>query len=284
MRYQSFLLFIATTMSILSAQAQFYDGKTQQETKLSSLMAEVIPGTIVLLGENHGLKAHRDQHMQVLEGLRAKGLAVSVGLEFLNYPDQGFVDQYRAGELTEDGFLATVGWKGIPFEFYRDQLNFPNIKVGEFSIALNVPRTITSKISTQGLDSLTPEERALLPTDFTLGRDTYKSRFAIAAGAHCPNLDRCFTAQSAWDDTMAWQAVQFIQAHPDQVLVIVVGEFHVQYGGGLGYRIHARNITIPIKSVSQIWADQMSDADLQTALQPSIEEGQRADYIWVSKP
>ncbi|MBC7742495.1 MAG: ChaN family lipoprotein [Bdellovibrionaceae bacterium] len=283
MRYQAILLFITTLATVLTLKAQIYEGNSLQETNLASLVESVIPATIVLLGESHGLQAHQNQHLEILKALKAKGLKVSVGLEFLNYPDQMFLDQYRSGELAETSFLEIVKWNSIPFDFYRDQINFPNILQGEFSLALNLPRTISSKISKQGLESLTDDERALLPPNFTLGRDSYKARFAAAAGAHCPSLERCFAAQSAWDDTMAYQAVKFIEAHPEQVLVIIVGEFHVQYGGGLAYRIHARNIMVPVRSVSQIWAEDLTDVDLQKELQPSIEEGPRADYVWVSK-
>ena len=83
---------------------------------------------------------------------------------------------------------------------------------------------------------------------------------------------------------MARQAVQFIEKHPEQVLVIIVGEFHAQFGGGLPWRIQQRNSQIPIRMLSQVWADGYTDQDIQDALRPSLVEGPRADFILVSKP
>lgn len=284
MRNKSILLLIISMLYSNFALSQLYDGKTQIQTSLGHLLSKARPGTILLLGENHGLSSHRDQHIQILNSLHAIGLKVSVGLEFINYTDQAFVDQYRGDRIDESQFLKSIGWSGFGFEFYKPQLNFPIIENGEKSLGLNLPRSITSKISKQGLVGLTAEDIALMPPDFHVGRDSYKARFMDAAGAHCKVPENCFAAQSAWDDTIAWQAVQFIQQNPEQVLVIIIGEFHVQYGGGTPDRILARWPSANIVSLSQIWAEGMSDAEVADALLPSAVEGPRADFIWVSKP
>ncbi len=284
MRKSGIVLFITTILCVFTLNAQIYRGDGVNQADLEAALAGVQPGTIVILGESHGVTAHRDQHIEILTQLRKQGLKVSVGLEFLNYPDQTFLDQFRYQEIDEATFLSIVGWKGLSFDFYRDQILFPNVMAGEFSLALNLPRSISSKLSKQGLESLTEDEWKIMPPNFSVGRDSYKERFAAAAGAHCPSLDRCFAAQSAWDDTMAWQAAQFIQRQPAQVLVIVVGEFHAQFGGGLADRIRARNSEIPILTFSQIWAEGLTDEEIQNELKPSVVEGPRADFIWLSKP
>ena len=66
--------------------------------------------------------------------------------------------------------------------------------------------------------------------------------------------------------------------------MIIVGEFHAQYGGGLPDRISKRFPESQVKILSQIWAEGMSDDEIQKALQPSQTEGPRGDFIWVSKP
>lgn len=121
-----------------------------------------------------------------------------------------------------------------------------------------------------------------MPPAFELGRASYKERFLNAAGAHCRVPDNCFAAQSAWDDTMAWQAVRFVEQYPDHVLVVIVGEFHVQYGGGTPDRIRARKPSADILTLSQIWAEGLSKEEIAAELMPSVTEGPRADFIWVS--
>lgn len=266
------------------AFSQLFDGTTQRQTGLENLISKIKPGTILFLGENHGLAKHRDQHVEILQGLRDAGLKVSVGLEFINYTDQSFVDLYRTGALAEKDFLKAIKWGGFSFEFYKPQLIFPNIEAGEKSLGLNLSRSITAKISKNGLGSLTEDDLKLMPPQFELGRDSYKARFLEAAGAHCRVPENCFAAQSAWDDTMAWQAVNFIEQNPDQVLVVIVGEFHVQYGGGTPYRVLTRKPNTSVVTLSQVWAEGMTEEEVEQALQPSRIEGPRADFIWVSKP
>ena len=278
------LLLIISVFCGSQGSAELYNGVTLAQVRLSDLAADVSPGTIVLLGENHGLKQHRDQHLEVLNILRKNSLKISVGLEFVNYTDQAVLNDYRQQKIDENEFLKAIGWAGVSFDFYRDQLNFPDPLLGEFSLGLNLPRAVVSHISRNGLESLTPDELALMPPQFTLGRDSYRRRFMEAAGVHCKNPENCFVAQCAWDDTMANTAVKFLEEHSDHVLVVVVGEFHVQYGGGLKHRILQRRPGTKVVSLSQIWAEDISDDDVRAAMQPSVEEGPRADFIWVSRP
>jgi uncharacterized iron-regulated protein len=284
LRFHGFLLGALLTCTSCSTWAQLYDGRTLQEAALTDMTSQVQPGSIVILGENHGMAAHRDQHLAVLQQLRAQGLKVSVGLEFINYTDQLSVDLYRSGELNDEQFLSAIKWTGFGFEFYKPQLIFPDVHNGEYSLGLNLSRTITSKISKSGLACLDEADLALLPPNFEVGRDSYKERFMAAAGAHCKVPENCFAAQSAWDDTMAWTAVNFMKAHPEQVLVIVVGEFHAQFGGGLKDRILKRWPEAQVKTLSQIWAEGLNAEEIQQELQPSTVEGPRGDFIWVSKP
>ena len=280
----SLLLLILTAIYTNTAFSQLYDGKNLTQTQLNSLIDQVQPGSILLLGENHGIASHRDQHVEVLNALRAKGLKVSVGMEFVNYTDQSLLNNYRLGTLSEADFLTSIKWSGFGFEFYRPQILFPQISRGETTLGLNIPRAVTSKISRQGIDSLTTDEKNLLPPNFELGRDSYRERFMQAAGSHCRVPQNCFIAQCAWDDTMAWKSVDFIKANPDQVLVVVVGEFHVQYGGGIKHRLLQREPATKVITLSQIWAEEMSEEEVQAALQASPVEAERADFIWVSRP
>ncbi len=282
--FSVFLFGVVLSCTPNLAWAQFYDGRTLLASDPTELTRGILPGTILILGENHGLQSHQDQHMAILKQLRAEGLKISVGLEFVNYTDQIFVEQYRTGELSVDQFLSVINWTGFSFEYYRTQFEFPLLNQGEVSLGLNLPRSISSKISKLGVDGLSETEKGLLPPNFEVGRDSYKNRFREVAGGHCANFENCFAAQSSWDDTMAWRATEFIKSHPDQVLVIIVGEFHVQYGGGLADRISKRLPGITVKTLSQIWAEGMTDEEIQVALQPSVLEGPRADFIWVSKP
>lgn len=282
------VLFGVLVMSFITVRAQeipILDGANpQNRISVQEVAKKIRPGQIIVMGENHGFKTSQQGQLELMEALRAEGLKVSSGLEFFYYPDQALVDDYRSGVLPEADFLQKIQWGQPSFDFYRGQALFPRYDQGERTLALNAPRSLTGKVSKGGLESLTPEEQKLLPPGFQQGRDSYKKRF-LAMMPHLPTPEageRYFAAQSIWDDTMAWRAAEFIQNHPEQVLVIVVGDFHAQYGGGLPDRITARTQQKPVV-FSYVNTEGLSPADLEQELNPNTEYGPRADFIWYAK-
>ena len=260
-----------------------YDGKGQPST-LEQELSQVRPGTIVVLGEMHGTQVQADQQLQVIDYIKNKGILASVGLEFFSYPQQADVDLWRQGSLPEAEFLKKIGWgMGFPFSAYKGQALRPELSKGEVTLALNAPKALTSQIAKVGISGLTPELAAFMPPGFALGNAGYFARFQEVMGNHLPSPEaaaRYFEAQSTWDDTMAWQATQFIQGHPDQVLVIVVGEFHVQYGGGLPDRLRARGAQVLTLSLVNLFG--LSAEEQKAAVEPDLTFGSRADFIWTS--
>jgi uncharacterized iron-regulated protein len=253
---------------------------------LTEALLQVRPGQVVVLGEEHGTMEQAEQQLQILKTLREQGHAVSLGMEFFAYPNQSEVDAWRAGALSEADFLKAVQWgQGFPFDAYRAQVQFPN-PGSEFLIALNAPRSLTGQIAKVGIGNLTEAERELLPPDWTLGNAAYRRRFdnLMSGSGHVPTaevLDRYFAAQSTWDETMAWKAHEFLKLHPEQVLVIVVGEFHVQYGGGLPDRLKAHGLTAHTFSLINLFG--ATGEEQQAAVAPSSQDGVRADFIWTSR-
>jgi uncharacterized iron-regulated protein len=253
-----------------------------KEVSLNEALSTVKPGQVVILGEEHGSLIQAGQQVSVLKALRNAGLKVSLGMEFFEFPQQSLVDGYHSGALNEADFLQAIKWGGFPFDAYREQVKFPRFG-DEFLIALNAPRSLTGRIAKVGWDGLTEGEKSLLPPGLQLGNAGYRARFEAIMGGHVPAaaLERYFQAQCTWDDTMAHQASQFVQRNPDQVLVIIVGEFHVQYGGGLPDRLRARGIQ-PL-TFSLVNLEGLSTQETVDAIQPSKTEGPRADFVWTSQ-
>lgn len=284
----AFMLFGVLVMSFLTVRAQeipLRDGSQPQTfVNLQQIASQVRPGTIIVMGENHGFKTAQQGQIELMQALRMQGLKVSTGLEFFYYPDQDLVDSYRAGSLSEADFLQKIQWGSPAYDFYRDQALFPRYEIGERTLALNAPRSLTGRISKVGIAGLTPDELQLLPPNFQVGRASYKERF-LAMMPHLPSPEageRYFEAQSTWDDTMAWKAAEFIKAHPDQVLVITVGDFHAMYGGGLPDRIASRTQQKPLV-FSYVNVRGMTADEIEQELDPSTVYGPRADYIWVTE-
>lgn len=283
---KSFTIFLLGALLSACAHAQtsgILRGSDLQRLELREALRDLTPGSILIIGENHGFQVHQQQQVEIMATLRSLGHKVSVGMEFFTYTDQPHVNNYLSGQLSEEAFLKAISWGGLSFDFYREQTLFPDGREGSQTLALNAPRSITGKVAKGGLEALTEEDRRLLPPQFTLGRDSYKERF-LKMMPHIPSPEaglRYFMAQSIWDDTMAWQASEFIARHPDQTLVIVVGEFHVQYGGGLPDRLRARS-AVPLLTVSQINTAGLSADEIAKEVQASEQEGPRADLLWLA--
>ncbi|WP_232469248.1 ChaN family lipoprotein [Bdellovibrio bacteriovorus] len=280
-------LFLSSLLMLACAHAQnsgILRGNDLQPVDLAEAVRPVAPGSIVVIGENHGFKEHQNQQLSIMQALRAQGLKVSVGMEFFTYTDQPVVDSYRQGLLSETDFLSQIKWGNPSYDYYRGQSLFPNLSEGSKTIALNAPRSLTGKVSKGGLQALTPDDLKLMPPQFAVGNDGYKRRF-LSMMPHLPNPEageRYFASQSIWDDTMAWQAVEFMRSHPEQVLVIVVGDFHVQYGGGLPDRLRVRGSEFPVVTFSQVNTAGLTEDEIATEINPGTQDGPRADYLWLA--
>jgi len=283
-KWLSLFCFLSGCASVSQADLNHVvSGQSNQALTWDQALAGVSPGDVVVLGEEHGTVVQPQVQVTVMQTLRQKGLKVSVGLEFFYYPQQALVDSFRNGQLTEAEFLKQINWTGFPFSSYRAQALFATAP--QTTLALNAPMALTGRIAKVGLDGLSDTEKALLPPGLTLGNSGYKDRFKQVIGDHLPTpdaIDRYFAAQSTWDDTMAWKANLYSTVNSDTVLVIVVGEFHVQYGGGLPDRLRAR-----LPAGRRVWTASLlnthglSTADLQTTIQPSPLYGPRADWLWL---
>lgn len=254
-------------------------------TGLETLSSQIEKGSIVLLGELHDNADHHKNQLAVVETLISNGHNVHLGMEFLNYTDQYEIYKYGAGLSTKEDFLKAVEWQNLEsFEFYSPMLDAVHSNNGSV-LGLNIPRPITSKVAKNGIGSLNKSELALLPHPLTLGSDFYFERFYLAVGGeHVPEdkIKNYFWSQSVWDDVMSWQAIEFMNKNPNDTLVIIVGDFHVSYGGGLAEVLKRKGFD-KVKNLSQTKKGSLSDADLSAEIAPHPTYGHRADWIWVTK-
>ena len=288
-------VFLGSSCAV-AATSQLYKADGVTQAQLSDVVSSINQSTILVIGELHGMGPIRDEHLEILNALRTQfepqGYKISVGMEFLNYTDQNSVDQYKNGQLTDEEFKTAIKWgAGNDFEMYKQQILFPQANKGESTIALNMPSFITRQISQNGLASLNDTDKALLPPNFTLGNAGYLERFRESMGGHTLPPEKelnYFTAQSMWDETMAWRTVEHLKNSSKEIFVIIVGEFHVRNGGGLPSRLTTRlneaGLSIPVKTLSQVWAEGATDEEIAQEIQPSAKYGPRADFISVLKP
>tara|TARA_B100000749_G_scaffold280875_1_gene279619 strand:+ start:65585 stop:66469 length:885 start_codon:yes stop_codon:yes gene_type:complete len=264
--------------------SRLYNGETSELVNVQDVVDQVAPGTVIILSEQHGFAPHHANQRQFLDLLGAKNFTISTGLEFFYYTDQSLVNDYMEGDLTEEAFLEEINWGSIPFSNYRYQARFPLAHDG-FTLAINAPKEVTRQISSGGMDSLTEDQRDLLPPNFTLGNDLYRERFEEAMGGHVPaeKVNDYFISQSLWDDTMAWRVSQFMAENPEHVFVVIVGDFHASYFGGLPDRMTARGIN-DLLVISQVDARSADEKEFDELVAPHSEYGVRADFVWAVEP
>lgn len=275
-----------------------YDGEHLKETTLTDVVAQVKPGTIIVLGEYHAFdmdpsdpyysplyNEHQKKMVLFLEELHKQNpkAKINVGMEFINYTFNQDIADYMSGKISEADFLKKIKW-GAHWPSYKPLVDFPN-RTGGVTLGINLPRSISGAISKKGIDGLTPEEAAMLPPNFEVGRQEYRDRFyKNAGGGHIPPaaFEKYFAAQSSWDDTMAYQSVEYMKNRPDEFFIIVVGEFHVVHGGGTPDRLKARGAQ-DVFTIYQEASAGMNDKDLENVMRKDKNGDNRADYIWVSK-
>lgn len=282
-------LILCLMASLICANLQASDlklisGSDQSKIELSELVKNIEPSSVIVMGESHAFKGYSklDQLLQVklIESLQEAGFKVSVGMEFISFTFQESLDAYLNSEIDEGQFLKNINWGKTPYENYKKQILSPLNNSG-WTYGINAPRFLTKKIFRTGLGSLTPEERDLIPEDFEIGNDDYYERFVEAMGGHGDPqfLKQAFTAQSVWDDTMAWNTNEIMKENSSDVFVIIVGNFHVRYGGGLVDRLYKRGLN-NIISIIQTPNLKLDDIDREELAKPHEKYGEISTYVW----
>ena len=223
------------------------DTRTGDTITTAELAARLASTRLLLIGEEHtNIQFHVVQY-RVLEALIASGRHVLIGLEMYPYTEQRFLDQWRDGLLTEEGFVRISHWYdnwGYNWAYYRDIfLLARDHKVPMF--AVNTPREVVSAVRKKGLANLTPEEAAHIPKDIEVNNADHMTFFKttfegnegpVHGGGMSDDMwMNMLSAQVTWDATMGFNGVEALKAQndPKAIMVILVGSGHVAYGVGI---------------------------------------------------
>jgi len=223
------------------------DTKTGELITPAELAKRLSATRLLLIGEEHtSVEFHRVQYL-VLDALVKSGRKVMIGLEMYPHTEQRFLDQWRDGLVTEEGFLRLSHWYdnwGYNWMYYRDIFMLArDNKVPMYGV--NTPREVVSAVRRKGLAGLTPEEAALIPKDIdvdsadhmTFFRTTFEGNEGPVHGGGMPEemFKNMLSAQATWDATMGYYGVQALKqsGDPKAIMVILVGSGHVAYGVGI---------------------------------------------------
>jgi Haem-binding uptake, Tiki superfamily, ChaN len=121
----------------------------------------------VCVGEEHPNPHHHWMQLHVVRELsrRVGKDRFAVGLEMIQRPFQGPLDDYAAKRIDSEALRSRVGWAerwGYDYSFYGPTLD-ATVAAGGSLLALNTAKELTKKVVRQGLESLTPDEKKEIP-------------------------------------------------------------------------------------------------------------------------
>lgn len=242
------------------------------------VLQEFAQANVVYLAETHDRPEDHQAQLQIIQALYRLRPNLVIAMEMFQQPYQPVLDRYLAGQLTETQLQEQTQYQrrwGFPWEFYAPILRFAQVHAVPV-LALNLPSEITRKVARTGLESLTAAERQAVPNSILQGPDSYRDRlFALYQASHqgtgnSASFERFFLAQVVWDETMAERIAQQLKQRPKQLVVVLVGQGHVEYGDGIPARVARRLSAQPLKQLSVLLNPTQKQAQ-----DPAI-----ADYFW----
>ena len=242
----------------MPAAGTILDHRSDEAITFAQLVERLNAVRVVHVGELHDQAAHHAFQAKVLAALAEKtDTPLALGLEMFFTPFQPALDAYVAGEIDEKTMLERTEWAtrwGFGWEMYAPMIRLCREKKLPV-IALNAPKEITRTVSRQGLDALTPEQKASLPPlDMTDG--AHRAFVKAATGGHGHEMkadafERMYTAMVIWDETMSSNVAAWLEkAGPGSRMVVVAGNGHIADRYGVPARA-ARKSKAPYATIVQ---------------------------------
>ncbi len=199
----------------------------------------------ILIGEGHKSIGDHKAQQQLLSALSTTEAPPAIGLEMVAVDMQPILDDFGKGQVEIDDLEEELQWEtkwGYSYSLFRGLFEIANRN--SLPIAgLNVPTRITKKITKEGIDGLSDEEKVFLPTEIVPPSnaqvaflDMIYSQHSGLQSDNATQRERFFQVQSIWDSKMAEEAVRLRKQY-DWPVLIVAGGGHVENGWGIARRI-----------------------------------------------
>ncbi len=214
---------------------------------LPEVIKQVANRKIIYVGESHDQFSHHLVQLEIIQALHGMGKKVAIGMEMFQRPFQKALDDYLSGRIDEKAFLKNSEyfkrWK-FDYNLYRPILQFARAEKNPV-VALNIEREITAKVGKAGLDSLSEEDKRLIPPELDFSDRAYQERLEKAFREHpsfeAKNFDFFHQVQILWDETMAESISLFLKKNPDYQMIVLAGSGHLAHGSGIPQRAARRN-------------------------------------------
>jgi uncharacterized iron-regulated protein len=229
-------------------------------TDLDAIIPRLAERRVVVVGEIHDRYDNHLVQLEIIKRLHALHPRLAIGMEAFQQPFQDALDDYVAGRISEQELLRATGyyerWR-FDYRLYAPILRYAR-EHGLPVVALNLPGELTRKVGQEGLEALTPEERAQLPREIDRSDSAYAARLRAVyaqhprAGRH--GFEQFLDVQLLWDEGMAQRAADYLESRPDYHMVVLAGRGHVAWGSGIPQRLE-RRLSTPVATVISDWDD-----------------------------
>lgn len=222
------------------------DARDGARVGLDAAVADLVRVRVVYVAELHDQRAHHDAQLAIVRAIHARDPSIAIGLEMVQRPFQDALDEFVAGRIDEAELLRRVEWQrrwGFDFALYRPILEYAR-EHGIPVRALNARQEVTRAISRGGIDAIAAEHRAELP-ELVLDDPEHRAMVRSALEGHHgiddAALERFYTAQVVWDETMAETIARYLERQgAPRRMVVLAGRMHVERGLGIPRRAARR--------------------------------------------
>jgi uncharacterized iron-regulated protein len=238
---------------------------------------------IVYVGEVHTMIQDHQVQAAILHQMAKNHPRLVLGIEMADVLHQKYLDYYISGKMPEAQFADFWNHTFGDFKAYRpiiEEAKRDRIRI----IALNVPQGIEHKASKQGLSSLTPKERALLPR--RIGKIKNPRYYAMLKNSFSDlppeEMKRYLFSMQIWNETMASNVVK--QRQLGNSVMVIAGFGHMLYGGGIPEGVKSRLKGQSSTVILPFPADGKSQSEeklLKKLLSSKSDEAHWADFFWL---
>lgn len=260
------------------------DGATHSALGWSELVSTAAQSDIVLIGEVHGHPGVQSFLSAFWEDLTPQAGSAWLALEFFDRDQQTALDDYLAGVTTEEEFKKAAGRNDGNYPAGHRAMVEGAKALGRPVIAANSPRRYARLARTSGfekLQGLGPDTQRLFVVPSTMTEGRYRTEFenmmrdSLKEGAHTASekkekveaakqgdttpepddieakVQGYFRSQNLWDATMADSITRPALAGARPV-VMVVGQYHTDFNGGLLERVRALGPNLRVMTISLV--------------------------------
>lgn len=216
-----------------------------------ALLKDLSGKRVVLLGEQHDLADHHRWQLQVISALHAQRPNMVIAMEMFPRRAQPVLDQWVAGELSEEEFLQRSDWVhvwGFDPDLYLPILHFARLNRVPL-VALNLDSKVVRETGTRGVAPVPADERegvgkpAAAPLEYRKELELVFKDHVDVKGDSAADLERFIEAQLLWDRAFA-EGVAAAAKRPGAPLVVgIIGSGHLRFGHGVPHQLSDLGLT-----------------------------------------